>query len=221
MSGAVLVDDVPVEKAGVRVSSEAAVRIRGVASVYVGRGGDKIEAAFEHFGIELEGVVALDVGASTGGFTDCMLRRGAKRVYAVDVGVNQLDYSLRTDERVVVMEKTHAVDLAVQHFSPRPTVGVMDLSFISLRKVLQPIVAVLKKPFALLVLVKPQFELEPEYVSKGGVVREKEYQERAVTLVEDCGRAIGLVVRGSLPSPLKGGKKGNQEYFVYFVSDSS
>jgi 23S rRNA (cytidine1920-2'-O)/16S rRNA (cytidine1409-2'-O)-methyltransferase len=218
LSGAVLVEDVPVDKAGTRVAVDAAIRIRGAPSKYVGRGGEKIEAAFDYFQIALTGVIAIDVGSSTGGFTDCLLQRGAAQVYAVDVGYNQLDFKLRQDPRVVVMEKTHAAELRAGLFSPSPTLAVIDVSFIGLRKILQPVVQVLASPKQVLALVKPQFELGPESVGKGGVVRDVEAQLAAVRLVTDFAKQIGLVSQGFLPSPLKGSKKGNQEYFVYFSS---
>jgi len=219
LTGNVLVDDEPVDKPGTRVAVDAAVRIRGAMSKYVGRGGDKIEGALTHFGVELDQLVALDVGASTGGFTDCLLQHGVSRVYAVDVGTNQLDHRLRIDSRVVVMEKTHAKELPSLLFEPAPTLAVIDVSFISLRKILESVIAALKKPFTVVALVKPQFELEPEFVSKGGVVREEAYQQRAVQLVKERGESLGLVYYGDIPSPLKGEKKGNQEYFVCFRNE--
>ena len=215
MSGNVLVDDVPVDKVGSKVPVNAAIRIRGSQSKFVGRGGDKIEAAFEHFSIALEAIVAIDVGASTGGFTDCMLQRGAAKVYAVDVGYNQLDTRLRNDPRVVVLEKTHAGQMLPEHFLPRPTFATIDVSFIGLRKVLEPVANVLEENAAIIALVKPQFELGPEHVGKGGVVKEETLHQKAIALVESAAIQIGLETCGSMPSPLRGEKKGNQEYFLH------
>ena len=214
MAGAVLVEDRPAEKAGEQFFTDVAVRLRGELPRFVGRGGDKIDPAFTHFQIALQGVTALDVGASTGGFTDCMLQRGAERVYAVDVGYNQLDQKLRQDPRVVVMERTHAKDLTPERFVPLPSFFTMDVSFISVRKVL-PFVLPCLLPGAMgLVLVKPQFELEPEYVEKGGVVRDEQHQRLAVELVLEFIAREGHSSAGVFASPLRGEKAGNQEYFV-------
>jgi 23S rRNA (cytidine1920-2'-O)/16S rRNA (cytidine1409-2'-O)-methyltransferase len=214
----VLVDDTPVEKAGAQVSPESTIRLRTSGSSFVGRGGDKLDGALEHFDLCVQGAIALDVGASTGGFTDCLLRRGASRVYAVDVGYNQLDFRLRTDERVVVREKTNAKELFPEQFNPKPSLAVIDVSFIGLRKILPAVVSCLENPCRIVALVKPQFELGPEYVEKGGVVRDEEHQLYAVSLVRDAALGLGLNVFGTTPSRLKGEKKGNQEYFIYLGS---
>lgn len=222
MSGEVLVDEVPHCKAGQKVSEQAFVRLRQPQLKYVSRGGEKIQWAFDYFQLDLRNAVALDVGASTGGFTDCMLQRGAELVYAVDVGTNQLDYKLRADPRVVVHEKTHVLNLSPEAFAgSRPHIGVIDVSFIGLRKILKSVVSVLEAPFFILALVKPQFELGPEYVSKGGVVKEEKDRLKAVELVEEYGKSLGLQYSGFTPSPLKGEKKGNQEYFVCFSSSGT
>lgn len=218
MSGQVLVNDTPVEKAGQAVSVEAAIRIRGALSRFVGRGGDKLEGAIRHFDLDLTEVVALDVGASTGGFTDCLLHYGCRKVYAVDVGYNQLDQKLRSDQRVVVMERLHAADLTASLFSPRPSFVTIDVSFIGLRKVLPHVLPVMDSRFRALVLVKPQFELGREFVGKGGVVKDEAHQLEAVRLVEEHARELGLACRGSTACVLRGEKKGNQEYFVLLES---
>ncbi len=213
LSGNILVNEVPVTKAGATVPLEAVVRFREPPALYVSRGGEKLAGALLHFQISLQDVVAIDVGASTGGFTDCMLAQGARRVYAIDVGYNQLDFKLRQDERVVVFEKTHARDLPSLTLSPLPTFGTIDVSFISLTKVLPPVITVLSRPCSLLVLVKPQFELGREFVGKGGVVK-PEMGMLAVKSVEEFSQKLGLVSKGSVPSVLKGAKKGNQEHFL-------
>ena len=213
LTGNVLVNDIPVDKPGTAVSIEAEIRIRGAASRFVGRGGDKLQGALEHFKLQLQGVTALDVGASTGGFTDCLLQHGAARVYAVDVGYNQLDLSLRKDTRVVVLEKTHVRDLTVETFTPPPTVITVDVSFISARVVLDSVVAVLPNPAEIIVLVKPQFELPRERVAEGGLISSIEDQMEAVRLVENhAAKNLGLRSLGSVPSKLRGEKSGNQEY---------
>ncbi|HQH28728.1 MAG TPA: TlyA family RNA methyltransferase [Oligoflexia bacterium] len=214
LSGLVLVNDRPAEKAGLQVAVDAAIRLRGEVPRFVSRGGDKIDPALDYFKVAVNAVVALDIGASTGGFTDCLLQRGAARVYAVDVGFNQLHYKLRQDSRVVVMEKTHAVNLRAEQFPAPPSLAVIDVSFIGLRKVLAPVLHVMRQPAVIVALVKPQFELGPEHVSKGGVVKSKELQLEAVRLVEAYGAELGLTSNGCFASPVKGAKSGNQEYFV-------
>lgn len=218
MSGEVLVADKPVDKPGTQVPTDAPIRIRGEVRQFVSRGGEKLEAGLSHFQVQLNGKIAIDVGASTGGFTDCMLRRGARLVYAVDVGYNQLDHALRTDSRVSVFEKLNAKELRREQFEPPPQFLAADLSFIGLRKVLPAIFAVMDRPFSGIVLVKPQFELEREDIEKGGVVRSAEKQQRAVRLVVDSVVELGATVIGSIPSPIRGEKKGNQEFLLCFQS---
>ncbi len=215
MAGVVLVNDQPQTKAGIKLDPQVEIRLTYVPGKFVGRGGDKIDSVFDHFKLDLTACIALDVGASTGGFTDSMLQRGAERVYAVDVGYNQLALGLRQDPRVVVHEKTNAKDLKPEMFNPRPNFATIDVSFIGLRKVLAPVAAVLQAPFQILALVKPQFELEPEAIGKGGVVREQSEQQRAVNLVKDFStQHLKLDLLGDLPAPIRGEKKGNQEYFI-------
>lgn len=218
-SGNVLVNNIPVDKAGALVRTEDIIRIRGEQSRFVSRGGDKIDPAFDFYHIDIKDQVALDLGASTGGFTDCMLQRGARKVYAVDVGYNQLDYKLRVDSRVVVMEKTHAKDLANINFEPKPQFVTIDVSFIGIRKVLPYVVNITTFPQRILALIKPQFELGPEYVAEGGVVRKPADQLLAVKLVREYATSLGLYAGVEFPSPLKGEKRGNQEYFLYLTND--
>jgi len=214
--GDVLVDDFPITKPGQSVSEDAQIRIRGELPKYVGRGGDKLEGALDYFKPKVEGLVALDLGASTGGFTDCLLQHGASKVYAVDVGTAQLAEKLRQDCRVIVMEKFHAKDLSPELFNPRPQLAVIDVSFIGLKKVLPFAVSVLESPWSILALVKPQFELEPEAVSKGGIVEDEASQLRAVESVIEFGNRQNWRSKGYSKSQLKGAKSGNQEYFVLF-----
>lgn len=215
MAGRVLVNDVPHTKPGHKISSDSEIRVRGINSAFVGRGGDKIAPALQFFQIDPSDIVAVDIGASTGGFTDCLLQAGARRVYAVDVGSNQLDWKLRSDPRVEVLEQVNAKDLLPAMFSELPTLAVIDVSFIGLRKVLEAVLSILSFPATIVALVKPQFELGPEYVGKGGVVRDVAHQQLAVQLVCDFAATLGLhIVAEAFPSPLKGEKKGNQEYFV-------
>ena len=219
MSGTVLVNDVPAEKPGMAVDSNSEIRLKEQPKNYVSRGGDKLEGALAHFEIDPSGQVVVDLGASTGGFSDCLLRRGVIKIYAVDVGTNQLHYSLRQDERIVSLENTHARDLARCNFSPKPSLGVVDVSFISLRKVLPFLVPEMAHEFEIIALVKPQFELGKEHIESGGVVRDLKKQKLAVDLVEQYCRECGLSFRGSVASVKTGAKKGNQEYFV-LISNS-
>jgi 23S rRNA (cytidine1920-2'-O)/16S rRNA (cytidine1409-2'-O)-methyltransferase len=178
---------------------------------YVSRGGEKLAAALDHFAVDPSARVCLDAGCSTGGFTDCLLQRGAARVYAVDVGYGQLDWSLRQDPRVVVLERTNVRKLEPVLFDPRPDLVVADLSFISLRTVL-PVLADVMGSGEMVLLVKPQFELPRDHTS-GGVITDPAAREHAVTIVEEAARELGLQCVGRIPSPLLG-PKGNREVFV-------
>jgi 23S rRNA (cytidine1920-2'-O)/16S rRNA (cytidine1409-2'-O)-methyltransferase len=179
---------------------------------YVSRGGDKLAGALDHFAIRPNGRVCLDAGASTGGFTDCLLQRGAARVYAVDVGYGQLDWRLRSDERVVVRERTNVRELKPASLVPPPDLVVADLAFIGLGTVLPVLKSFVPGDGEMVLLVKPQFEL-PRGDVKGGVVTDPALHRRAVDSVEQAARALGLQVVGSVESPLKG-PKGNREFFV-------
>jgi 23S rRNA (cytidine1920-2'-O)/16S rRNA (cytidine1409-2'-O)-methyltransferase len=213
MAGMVMVGDRVVAKPGTEVSDDADVRLRGEDSPYVSRGGEKLAGALDAFGIGVRGLVVLDVGASTGGFTDCLLQRGAARVFAVDVGYGQLAWTLRQDSRVVVIERTNARSLAPAMLPATPDMAVVDVSFISLRTVLPAIVAVVKAGADVVALVKPQFEVGRGRVGKGGVVRDPALRAEAVALVGQSAAALGLTVRGESESVLSG-PKGNREVFL-------
>ena len=180
---------------------------------YVGRGALKLESALDYFHIDLEGKTALDIGASTGGFTDCMLQRGAEKVYAVDVGYGQLDWKLRNDARVIVLEKTNARFLTRDQLQQLVDICVIDVSFISLTLILPNAVALLKPDGMILALIKPQFELQRSEVGKGGIVRDpllhQKAQDKIVAFVND----LGHIVAGIAPSAIKGAD-GNQEFFA-------
>ena len=185
---------------------------------FVSRGGEKLAAALDAFGVDPRGAVCLDVGASTGGFTDCLLQRGAARVYALDVGRGQLAESLRNDPRVVSLERTHAARLAPDH--PRPValperveLAVIDVSFISLRRLLAAVKSQLTDGGSIIALVKPQFEVDPP-LAPGGVVRDERARRAAVESVSDFGRSIGLRVVGQIESPLVG-PAGNREFLLH------
>lgn len=213
MAGLVLVDGKPAGKAGEPVAEEAELSLKSDPCPFVSRGGLKLRAALDAFPINVLGRVCLDVGSSTGGFTDCLLQAGAKKVFAVDVGTAQLDSRLRADPRVVSREQTHARSLLPEQFDPRPTLGVADVSFISLAQVLPFLIKCLDDPFDLVVLVKPQFEVGPKLAPKG-VVRDESARRLAVDKVRAAAAALGLAERGLIESPAKG-PKGNLEYLLW------
>lgn len=218
MAGVVLVNERRVDKSSETFSSEDVVRIKGETSTskYVGRGGLKLEAALSAFEMDLYGLICLDVGASTGGFTDCLLQHGASSVVAVDVGTNQLVWSLRTDPRVVVRENINARNLRAGDFETPFDLAVMDLSFISVTKVLPAITPLLTNNGRLIVLIKPQFEVGRGEVGKGGIVREAEKHERVVAEVNSFAESIGLIVNGIIESPILGAE-GNKEFLAYYA----
>lgn len=218
MGGKVLVEDRPVTKAGSMVETESSITLKEKDIPYVSRGGVKLEAALEHFGIVLEGKTAMDVGASTGGFTDCMLGKGAARVYGIDVGYGQFDYRLRQDPRVVLLERTNIRHLEKEAIPEEMDFAAVDVSFISLRLVLPKVREFLRPGGGLLALVKPQFEATKKDVGKGGVVRDEEKRQRAVESVEKAARDCGLRPVGVMQSPIRG-RKGNVEYFIYMKGD--
>jgi 23S rRNA (cytidine1920-2'-O)/16S rRNA (cytidine1409-2'-O)-methyltransferase len=213
MSGKVMVDGRVKDKPGARVLASAPITIKQGLK-YASRGGLKLEAALDAFGVDPAGKTCLDVGASTGGFTDCLLQRGAKKVYAVDVGRGQLDWKLRQDERVVVVEGANARHLKPEQ-APEPIqLAVIDVSFISLRLILPAVAPLLDQPAVVIPLVKPQFEAGREQVGKGGVVRDPDVIEGCVDKIAEFSRSLGLVEKGRVPSPIKG-PKGNREQFLH------
>lgn len=216
MAGEVLVDGKRVDKAGAMVAPDVAVELQGRAP-YVSRGGEKLAHALDAFRVKIAGRFCLDVGASTGGFTDCLLQRGAARVYAIDVGTAQLDAKLRKDPRVVVMEQSNARALDPRIFGDQPTLAVIDVSFISLEKILPAVFGVLAPRGEVLALVKPQFEVGREAVGKGGVVREPALHRAAVARLARFAVLRGWHVLGVTASPLRG-PKGNREFFLHCSS---
>ena len=217
LAGQVRVDGVVVSKAGTPVKPDAAVTLDQRDHPYVGRGGVKLAHALDTFGIAVEDRLALDVGASTGGFTDVMLRRGARRVVALDVGHGQLDWKLRTDPRVVVLEKINARTLTPEQLpedARRFDLVTMDVSFISVRQVLPALVPVLAPGADLVVLVKPQFEAGREEVGRGGLVRDAAVQARTVEEVTSAANALGLTRVAAVESPITG-TEGNREFFLH------
>ena len=215
MAGAVVVNDQRVDKPGTPVALTAAVRVKNEARPrYVSRGGYKLEAALRAFALDVRGAVALDVGASTGGFTDCLLQHGAARVYAVDVGYGQLAWSLRQDPRVVSLERRNIRTLDPCELREIPTVAVIDASFISLTLVIPKVLEFLAPGGTLLALVKPQFEVGKGKVGKGGVVRDPALHAAVVADLQARAEQWQAEVRGLVESPLLG-PKGNKEFFLY------
>lgn len=215
MAGLVSVDGRRVDKPGVAVSEAAEIDVSGPREPYVSRGGRKLEGALDHFGLDPRGWTCLDVGASTGGFTDCLLQRGAVRVYAVDVGRGQLDYRLRSDPRVVVMEGINARYLAADAIPERCDLVTVDLSFISVVKVVPALLPLVAPDGRLLVLIKPQFEAGRRLVGKGGVVRDEALRGRVIAeRVADLS-SLGLRLIGIVDCEVRG-VKGNREAFALF-----
>ncbi len=216
LAGQVLVEEQKVEKCGARVSAEAAVRLLGQPPRYVSRAGLKLEGALDHFRVEVEGKPCLDIGASTGGFTDCLLQRGAVKVFAVDVGTNQLDWKLRRDPRVVSLEKTNARHLTIEPIGERVALATMDVSFISANLILPALPPLLEPRAQILVLVKPQFEVGRGQVGKGGIVRDAKLQQGAVTKVARKLVELGFRDVASAESCLPGAS-GNREFFLHAI----
>jgi 23S rRNA (cytidine1920-2'-O)/16S rRNA (cytidine1409-2'-O)-methyltransferase len=215
LAGLVTVGGRRADKAGEAVAEDAELAVAGPPHPYVSRGGIKLAAALDHFGLDPRGKVCLDVGASTGGFTDCLLQRGAARVYAVDVGYGQLDAKLRGDPRVVVRERVNARALSEADVPEPVELSAIDVSFISLRLILPAVVPRLAPAAALVALVKPQFEAGRGEVPRGGVVRSEETRRRVVAEVEAAGRGLGLEVLGVIASPIRGAR-GNEEFLLGF-----
>jgi len=202
-------------KAGHRYDLDVVLEVEA-SQRFVSRGGEKLEAAFSAFGLDVTGAVCLDVGASTGGFTDCLLQHGAAKVFAVDVGKGQLHWKLRNDPRVVVMEELNARYLNQASLPEKPSFAVVDVSFISLTKVLPAVINVLQKPACIVTLIKPQFEAGREQVEKGGVVRDPEIRAAVVDSIRVFGvKELGLKWIGVCDSPLKG-PAGNVEFLAYW-----
>lgn len=216
MAGLVVVGDHMVDKPGAGVAVDADIRLKGDLLPYVSRGGLKLEKGLEEFQVDVTGLAVMDVGASTGGFTDCLLQRGARRVFAVDVGYGQLAWKLRQDPRVQNMEKTNIRYLAADQLPELPDMAVVDASFISLEKILPAIVSLIKPAGAVLALIKPQFEVGRGQVGKGGVVRNAEQHRQVIEAVSVMAEGLGLSVRGVTESPVLG-PKGNREFLILVV----
>ncbi len=217
MAGLVYVNDQRVDKAGTRVSLEAQIEIKGETCPYVSRGGLKLEHALKEFHISVAGLVCADIGASTGGFTDCLLQHGAAKVYAIDVGHGQLHWRLRQDPRVVVMEGVNARYLKPEDLPETVDLVTIDVSFISLTKIIPAAKGLLKPGGRIVALIKPQFEVGPREVGKGGVVRDPALHQRVIEKIKNFAEDLNLTVLGLTESPLLG-PAGNREFLIHLGS---
>jgi len=213
LARAVRVNDAPVDKASARVSADADLQIKGSENPYVSRGGLKLKGALDFFSLNVEGMAALDVGVSTGGFTDCLLQAGARKVFAVDVAYGQLAWKLREDPRVTVIERTNIRHFDGSGLNEKPSVAVIDVSFISLKTVIPAVLPLVGNSARILALIKPQFEARREEVGKNGVVEDAAIQDRVVREIVSLCQSHGMNVEGTCASPLLG-PAGNKEFFI-------
>jgi 23S rRNA (cytidine1920-2'-O)/16S rRNA (cytidine1409-2'-O)-methyltransferase len=216
LAGLIMVGEQKIEKCGTLVEAQAPLRLLGDPPKYVSRGGLKLEGALEFFRINPDSKVCLDVGSSTGGFTDCLLQHGAGKVFAVDGGTNQLDWKLRRDPRVVVLEKLNARYITFDRIGTHAELVTIDVSFISVTLILPPLVPLLASPADLIVLVKPQFEVGKGQVGKGGIVRDPAQHQEAIAKVSRTLLELGFGNLASMESPLLGAE-GNHEFFLHAV----
>lgn len=219
MEGNVFVNNQREDKAGSSFDENVPIEIHGTTLKYVSRGGLKLEKAMNEFDLNLDGDICMDIGASTGGFTDCMLQNGAKYVYAIDVGTNQLAWSLRQDERVCSMEKTNIRYVTPDDIGELVDFVSIDVAFISLTKVLEPVKALMKENAQIVCLIKPQFEAGREQVGKKGVVREPRVHEEVIQMVMNYALSLGFHILGIDHSPIRG-PEGNIEYLLYMENDN-
>lgn len=213
LAGQVIVDDHRADKAGVRFAPDVELRIKGEDIPYVSRGGVKLKKALDLFPLDVCGRIAIDVGASTGGFTDCLLQHGAKKVYAVDVGYGQLAWKLREDARVVNLERCNIRELKAEELNEEPSLAVIDASFISLAKVLPPTLRLLTDDAWVVALIKPQFEVGRGQVGKGGVVRDEQLHQQVIEDIRRLALELNCEVTGVDESPILG-PKGNREFLI-------
>ncbi|PRZ16328.1 MULTISPECIES: TlyA family RNA methyltransferase [Laceyella] len=220
MMGKVLVNQQRASNAGEMVKEDANIQVKGIDLKYVGKGGLKLEGAIAQFGIDVNGRVCLDTGASTGGFTDCLIQHGASRTYAIDVGFGQLAGKLRQDERVVNMEKTNIGDVKVEHLTPRPSLATVDLSYLSLKKAIPIISELLDENGEMLCLVKPLFEIEDSKVRRTGEIESPDQYKAVLEDLVEFSDEFGLNTLGVTHSPVTG-NKGTHEFFLWTSLDKS
>jgi 23S rRNA (cytidine1920-2'-O)/16S rRNA (cytidine1409-2'-O)-methyltransferase len=214
IAGLILVDGQKIDKSGTKVEETAEIRVLGGTCPYVSRGGLKMDGALESFKMDVNGLVAADIGAGTGGFTDCLLQKGVKKVYAIDVGYGQIDWKLRNDKRVIVMERKNAREMSEIELGEKVDLVVMDVSFISILKILPAIRNILKDGGDVITLVKPQFEAGRSEVPKGGVIRNKKTHEKVLSKISAGLGELGFKLIGQTLSPITG-REGNVEYFMH------
>ncbi|MDD2466927.1 MAG: TlyA family RNA methyltransferase [Desulfobulbus sp.] len=216
-AGCVLINEMVNDKAGAQVATKARVTVKS-GKRYVSRGGDKLQSALHALPLDPTGLICADIGSSTGGFSDCLLQHGAQQVYCVDVGYGLLDWKLRSDARVVVLERTNARYLNREHIQTPIDLAVIDASFISLEPLLPPLLPLFAaQPIRILALVKPQFQLPRELIEKGGVVTDEVLHRQALNMVESFGLELGLHCEKIVPSGVRGAK-GNQEFFMLLTA---
>lgn len=213
MAGKVLVNGQKIDKAGALIDADADIRIVGEELKYVGRGGIKLEKAISEFKIDVKDKICIDIGASTGGFTDCLLQSGAKKVYAIDVGYGILVWKLRNDPRVINIEKTNIRYLDKSLIKEKANIITIDVSFISLTMIISAALDLLKPQGIIIALIKPQFELKRGDVGKGGIVKDEAMHMEAVDKIKDFAITLGLEIKGVIKSPILG-QKGNREFFI-------
>ena len=218
MAGKVVIEGKVIDKPGAKIDLESPIHLKGEISPYVSRGGEKLEGALEAFDIHPERLVVMDVGASTGGFTDCVLQKGARKVYAVDVGYGQLAWKLQKDPRVVNLERRNVRYLRREEVEEEVDLILIDTSFISIEKFIPHLLGFLKKGGAILSLIKPQFEVGRGEVGRGGLVRDVRLHQKVIDRISNFCRELGLKVLGVTESPLLG-PKGNKEFFIYLRKD--
>ncbi|WP_245613651.1 TlyA family RNA methyltransferase [Pelobacter seleniigenes] len=219
LAGQVVVDDHRVDKAGSQVFDHAEIRLKGDDIPFVSRGGLKLQKALREFQLDVHGIIALDVGASTGGFTDCLLQNGAAKIYAVDVGYGQLAWSLREDPRVVNLERCNIRHLDIEQFDEKPSLAVIDASFISLSKVLPNTLALITENGQVIALIKPQFEVGKGLVGKGGIVKDRTLHEQVLEQIRQVAEELHCQVLGIIDSPILG-SKGNREFLIHLRKSS-
>jgi 23S rRNA (cytidine1920-2'-O)/16S rRNA (cytidine1409-2'-O)-methyltransferase len=218
LAGKVLVESHTVDKPGTQIDVETQVQVQGEDQPYVSRGGTKLEGALHAFEIDPKGIVVMDVGASTGGFTDCVLQKGAKKVYAVDVGYGQLAWKLQKDPRVINLERRNIRYLNIEEVGEEMDLILIDTSFISIEKFLSHLLRFLKKGGSIIGLIKPQFEVGKGEVGKGGVVRDASLHQKVIQRISEFSKGLGLKVLGVTESPILG-PKGNKEFFIYLKKE--
>ncbi len=216
MSGSVFINNQRVDKPGTAVKADSEIEIKNNKIRYVGRGGLKLEKALDHFNVEVSNLTALDIGASTGGFTDCLLQKGALKVYAFDVGHGQFDWKLRNNEKVVVKEKINCRYLEYSDVGELVDLVVVDVSFISLKLIVSPAVKLLKEGGVLIALIKPQFEAGKGEVGKGGVIKDETKHMEITEMIHSHFKTLNLNVMGVIPSPIEGAD-GNREFLICAV----